>query len=237
MLMQNADISVMSALAVEVAFSRWIVPAFERQTGRKLAISWDPTTVLMRRIAEGERADVIVAIDDSMDKLEKQLIIRAETRVPIAQAMLGLAVKTGAPHPDISTLAAFTRTLKAANSIALSQGGASGIYFLRLIERLGIGDIVGPKAVTIAAGFTAEKLVSGEAELAVQQISELMTVDGAEVVGPFPDEVQTTTNFSVAVFADAKNPEGALAFIKALVSKEADVAYRNGGLISRLNID
>jgi molybdate transport system substrate-binding protein len=231
---QKTILSVMSALAVEVAFRRWIVPAFEAETDYRVDISWDPTTVLVQRIGKGERADVIIAIDHSMDKLANDGIIRPESRIPIAQARLGLAVKAGAPHPDISTLDAFKQALMDAESIAYSKGGASGIYFTELIGRLGIADIVAAKAVTISAGFTAEKVAIGEAQVAVQQISELMTVDGVDVIGPFPDEVQVTTEFSAATFAEADNPQGAAAFLEMLASRQADVAYLNGGLVSRL---
>lgn len=232
----NINLSVMSALAVEVAFRRWLVPAFHAQTDYRLDVSWDPTTVLVKRIGNGERADVIIAIDNSMDKLVADGVILPETRIPIAQARLGLAVRAGQPHPDISTMAAFTRTLKDADGIAYSKGGASGIYFTELVNRLGIADDVAAKAVTIPAGFTAEKVVSGEAQFAVQQISELMTVDGIDIIGPFPDEVQVTTDFSAAMFADADNRAGAAEFLNLLVSAEAHDAYRNGGLVSRLDI-
>lgn len=99
--------------------------------------------------------------------------------------------------------------------------------------RLGISDTI--KAVTIPAGLTAEKLVSGEAELAIQQISELKSVEGVDVIGPFPDEVQITTRFSAAVFQEAENPEDAAAFIESLVTKDAHNAYAEGGLVSRLD--
>lgn len=230
----KAIVSVMSALAVEVAFRRWIVPAFESETDYRLDISWDPTTVLVQRIDNGERADVIIAIDRSMDKLANDGIIRSETRISIAQTRLGLAVKAGSPHPDISTLDAFKQALIDAESIAYSKGGASGIYFADLVGQLGIAELVAAKAVTIPAGFTAEKVAMGEAQLAVQQISELMTVDGVDVIGPFPDEVQVTIELSAAIFAEAGNPQGAAEFLEMLASRQAGIAYHNGGLVSRL---
>ena len=101
-------------------------------------------------------------------------------------------------RPDLSTEASFRRALLEARSVAFSRGGASGIYFAGLMERMGIAEAVRAKATIIPAGFAAEKLVSGEADLAVQQISELMVVDGVDIVGPFPDAVQTTMRFSAA---------------------------------------
>lgn len=229
----DADsISIMSALAVEVAFKRWIVPRFEQQTGIRADIVWDPTTVLMRRVADGERADIILAIDHAMDQLAQDGVIRRDTRIPIARAMVGLAVRKGAPRPDISTVEALKSVLLGARSIAFSLGGASGIYFQRLIEQLGIADEVKARAVTIPAGFTATKVASGEAEYAVQQISELMSVEGVDVVGPFPEEIQTFTEFSAALFTEARHPEAAQAFLDLLGSEEAAAAYGKGGLAS-----
>ncbi|MCJ8141400.1 substrate-binding domain-containing protein [Ancylobacter sp. A5.8] len=225
-------VSIMSALAVEVAFKRWIVPSFEQQTGIRASIVWDPTTVLMRRVESGERADIILAIDHAMDQLVQDDIVRRDTRIPVARAMVGLAVRKGAPRPDISTVEALKATLLAAPSVAYSLGGASGIYFQRLIEQLGIADEVKARGVTIPAGFTATKVASGEAEYAVQQISELMSVEGVDVVGPFPEAIQAFTDFSAAIFTDARNPEAAQAFLDSLGSDEAVGAYEKGGLSS-----
>lgn len=227
-------VSVMCALAVEVAFKRSILPEFESATGIRTQIVWDPTTVLMRRVREGERADVILAIDSAMDQLAADGVIRSGTRIPVARALLGLAVKQGAPRPDIATLDSFTRTLVEARAVAYSLGGASGIYFQQMIERLGIADAVNAKAVTIPAGFTAAKVASGEAELAVQQISELMSVEGVDILGPFPDEVQVFTDFSAAVFTDAENPADAALFLDAISSEAAVKAYEQGGVVSRV---
>lgn len=226
------SLSIMSALAVEVAFKRWIVPGFEQKAGIRTKLVWDPTTVLMRRVREGERADVILAIDYAMDELERDGVIRRDARIPVARAMVGLGVRHGAPKPDISTVEALKEVLVGARSIAYSLGGASGIYFQDLIKRLGIADAVNARAVTIPAGFTATKVVSGEAEFAVQQVSELMSVDGVDVVGRFPDEIQTFTDFSAAIFTDARHPESAQAFLDLLGSDAAVAAYERGGLAS-----
>jgi molybdate transport system substrate-binding protein len=225
-------ISVMSALAVEVAFTRWIIPAFEATSNLDVRVLWDPTTVLMQRVESGERADVIIAITGSMNALVDAKVVRGQSVVEIAQAGLGLAVKSGAPHPAMTTSDEFMNTLTNARAVAYSKGGASGIYFSELIARLGIADQINKRAVTIPAGFTAEKVASGEADLAVQQISELMSVEGVEVIGPFPAEYQKTTNFAAAVFSDAVNPEGAAKFIQALLTEHAQRSYRQGGLVS-----
>jgi molybdate transport system substrate-binding protein len=226
-------VNVMSGLAVEVAVNRWLKPQYEAETGR-LVIDWRPTTALMRSIDEGARADVIMAISESMDLLAQRGIIRSDTRAVLADAVLGVGVKQGAALPDVSTVEAFKVAMLNARGVAYSKAGASGIYFAQLIERLGIAEAVNAKAVIIPMGFTAEKVASGEADLAIQQISELMTVPGIAVAGPFPSEIQVASTFEAAVFKDAANPEGALALLQKLTSPAAAKAYADGGLISRL---
>ena len=118
--------------------------------------------------------------------------------------------------------------------MAYSRAGASGIYFTALVERLGIAAEVNARAVTIPMGFTGEKVASGEADIAIQQVSELMSVPGVAVAGPFPPEVQTISTFDAAIFADAANPECAAAWMALLASPAAAKAYGDGGLVSRL---
>ncbi|MEO8651406.1 MAG: substrate-binding domain-containing protein [Hyphomicrobiaceae bacterium] len=236
--MQNENnvktVRVMAGLAVEVAVNRWLKPKFEADTGLSLDIDWRPTAAIMKSIEAGDRADVIIGIDNSMDILVDRKIVQAETRVPLADSILGVGVKSGAKRPDVSTVDAFKRTMIEARGVAYSKAGASGIYFAGLIERLGIADAVNARAVVIPMGFTAEKVASGEAELAIQQVSELMTVAGIDIVGPFPSEIQIVTRFDAAIFTDAKNSTGAAAFMAALTSQAAAKAYSDGGLVSRL---
>ncbi len=224
----------MSGLALEVAVNRWLKPAFEAQSPYRLEIDWRPTTAIMKSVAEGQRADVVIAIDGSMDKLCADRIVRPETRLKLADSVLGVGVRQGAARPDVSTVEAFKRAMVGARAVAYSRAGASGIYFTGLIERLGIAAEVNARAVVIPMGFTGEKVASGEADLAIQQVSELMSVPGVDVAGPFPDEIQTVSTFDAAIFADAANPEGAAAFLALLASPAAAKAYADGGLVSRL---
>jgi len=228
-----SSIAVMSGLALEVAVNRWLKPAFETASPYRLEIDWRPTTALMKSIAEGQRADVVIAIDGSMDKLCADRIVRPETRICLADSILGVGVREGAPKPDVSTVEAFKRALVGAR-VAYSRAGASGIYFTGLVERLGIAAEVNARAVAIPMGFTGEKVASGEADIAIQQVSELMSVPGVAVAGPFPSEVQTISTFDAAIFADAANADGAAAFMALLASPAAAKAYGDGGLVSRL---
>ena len=222
-------ITIMSGLATRGAFDL-LLPDFERASGIKTEVQWNPTTVIMKAIAAGERADVVVLTDKAIGELAAQGAVAGESRVDLADAILGLGVPRGAPKPDISTTDAFRQALLAARSVAYSRAGASGIYFETVIERLGIADKVRARATVIPAGFTAERLVSGEADLAVQQISELLTVDGVDIVGPFPPELQVATRFTAAIFRDCRNPEGAAALLKLLSSVASKRVYDATGL-------
>lgn len=229
-----AVVNVMSGLALEVAINRWLKPKFEAASAIRLAIDWRPTAAIMKSIAAGDRADMVIAIAGSMDELITAGVVRAQTRQTLADSVLGVGVRAGAPRPDVSTVEAFKRTMLNARAVAYSRAGASGIYFSQLIDRLGIAEVVNSRAVTIPMGFTAEKVASGEADLAIQQISELMTVPGIDIVGPFPDDIQVVSRFDAGIFTDAKNAEGAQAFLNLLTSPDAARAYADGGLVSRL---
>jgi molybdate transport system substrate-binding protein len=193
-------------------------------------ILWEPTAALMKRIEGGERADGIFAIDGALDELEKQGVIDGATRRPLVQAEFGIAVQRGMNLSVPANGDALKGLLIAAPSIVYSRAGASGIYFEKLIDRLGIGPEVRAKSLVIPAGLTGEKVRDGEAALAVQQMSELRAVEGIDIVGPFPADVQQTTDFSAAVFADAADRAGAEAFIAALTTPAARAAYLACGL-------
>jgi molybdate transport system substrate-binding protein len=224
------SLRLMAALAVRGAFETAIVPAFEADLNIKVVIDWAPTSMIMSKVAAGERADVVVVIADSMDRLVEQRKVDPTSRIEVAHSRLGLAVRRGAAHPDISTVEAFTKALLAARSVAFSESGASGIYFAKLIEKLGIADAIRAKATKIPAGFTAEKLVTGEADLAVQQVSELMVVAGIEIIGKFPEDVQQVTSLSAAIMSDAENRVASESFLSALNNDQAAAAYRDSGM-------
>lgn len=225
----STKVEAVCALVVRSPFDAQILPAWEKQ-GHSVDIKWNPTTVIMDNLRAGERSDVAVVTVSAMDELIAAGIVEAETRVELVESRIGLAVKAGEAHPDIRDKEAFIATLLNARSVAYSLGGASGIYFKTLIEKLGIADEINAKATTIPEGFTAEKLVTGEASLAIQQISELMVVPGIEIIGALPDAVQKATSFSAARFKEAKNPQLAQQFLQHLQSPEAAKAYKEQGL-------
>ena len=217
------------ALVVRGAFDAHVVPAFEAAGGRT-AIHWAPAPVIMKTLSEGETADAVLVLSDAMDRLVAEGRVEPESRVDVVRSRYGIAVKAGAPQPDIATVEALKRTLVAARSVAYSRTGASGIYFAGLLPRLGLAEAVNAKATIIPQGFTAEKLVSGEADIAVQQISERMVVPGIEVVGFLPDPVQEMTTFAAAILRGATDRDGAARFLAGLTTPRAAEAYRTSGL-------
>ncbi len=225
----KGTVHLMCALVVRGAFDAGVVPAFEAAGGR-LVIDWYPTFLIMQKLEEGAAPDVVLVLSDAMEKLVAAGKVAPETRIDVVRSRYALAVRAGTPHPAIDTVEALTRTLAEARSVAYSKTGASGIYFAGLLPQLGIAETVNARATVIPSGFTAEKLVSGEADVAVQQMSELMVVEGVEVVGPFPDPVQQVTTFSAAIMRGASDRPAAERFLAALRDDTAAAAYRASGL-------
>lgn len=227
--MAAAPTRMMSALVIRAMVDEMVLPTF-RQDGSDAEMIWDPTVALMERIRAGERADGIVAIDWALDELAEKGLIDVASRKPVAQAAFGIAVMAGAPKPDISSSERLRQVLLDTPSLVYSQAGASGIYFEKLIDKLGIGEKIRAKATIIPRGLTGEKVANGEVVLAIQQISELLAVKGIDFVGPFPPDVQETTNFSGAIFTEATDPDGAKRFIEVLRTPEARQVYLEIGL-------
>jgi molybdate transport system substrate-binding protein len=224
-----AEIKVLSTNGV-TSVMRELGPEFERATGHKLVIRYDVTTALRNQIQGGETFDVAILTGPVTDELLKQGKLAAGTRADIARSGVGVAIRAGAPKPDISTVEAFKRTMLAAKSVAYTTQGASGIYFASVLQRLGIAEAMKPKAKLQPGGAVAELVARGEAELAVQQISELISVAGVELVGPFPPELQSITVFSAGVAASAKEPEAARALIQFLTAPAASPVIKAKGM-------
>ena len=189
---------VMSTLAVAVVL-RGLTP----RAPVAMDVEFDPTMRLLKRIEAGERADIAILTDAGVEGLMAQGVLVPGSRRDLALSHIGMAVKAGAPRPDISTLAALQATLLAAPSIAYSGAGASGLFFAGLLERLGIAEAVNAKATIIPQGFTAALAARGEVALAIQQISELMAVEGVDILGKLPPEANTGAVFSAGLFTGA----------------------------------
>lgn len=217
---------LMSTLAL-AGLLREAAPALDAALGTHLAVELAPTKALEARIRAGERADAAVLTAEAVAALAAEGVLDGMTARPLAHSRVGLAVKAGAPHPDIGSVDALRHTLLTVPSLCYSRAGASGIFFAGLIERLGIAAEVNAKAIVIPQGFTAEKLVSGEAAIAFQQVSELMEVPGIEIVGALPEGAQTVAVFSGAIFTGA--PDG-LAVLDAVTRACTPDALRAKGL-------
>lgn len=207
-----------------------LIPRFERETGHKVEISYDPAKLMMERIRRGESADVVILGGPAVEDLAKEGKVTAASRRAIASCGVGIAVRAGARKPEIGSVDAFKRALLAARSIAWTQEGASGMYFSKLIEQLGIADEIRRKAVRRPGGLIAEIVANGDAELAVQQIPELMAVPGVDVVGPLPGEIQQVTVSQGALFAASKQPQAAGALLAFLKTAESAAVLKARGL-------
>jgi molybdate transport system substrate-binding protein len=223
------SLRVLSTLAVMGAM-RELTALYETGTGVPITAEFSPTVALLERLRGGEHADIAILTAQGVDDLAQQGIIRPGTRTDMALSYVGIAVKSGAPKPDIGSVDAFKATILAARSVAYSKIGASGIFFAGLLDRLGIAGAVNARAVIVPSGFTAERLLTGEADLAVQQISELLVVPGIEVVGPLPREIQTVATFSAGLLAGSAQVEKAQALLHFLASPAIAPVLRRAGL-------
>jgi molybdate transport system substrate-binding protein len=222
------EIKVLSTLGMRSVMEE-LAPQFERTTGHKLNLTFGITSALRRQIEAGETFDVAIMGAQFIDDLIKQGKLRADTRTDVMRSGIGIAVRAGAPKPDISTVEALKRALLDTPSIAYSKEGLSGIYFASLLERLGIAEAMQPKT-KLGAGLVAELVAKGEADMAVQLVTDLIAVQGAELVGPIPAEVQNYFVFTAGVGADVKDPGPAKDLIKFLTAPSAVSVLRAKGL-------
>ena len=222
-------VRVLSTLALKGAVHS-LAGHYEAASGVRIDADFAPTVALLSRLRGGEAADVVILTREGLDETVGEGRVVADSCVDLARSYVGLAVKAGAVHPDIATEPALRAALKAARSVAYSRIGASGILFAQLIEQLGIASEINAKATIIPSGFTAERLVSNEADLAVQQISELKLVGGIEVVGPIPHHLQTPAVFSAGRMAASGKATSADRLLQYLASSEVAPILRESGL-------
>jgi molybdate transport system substrate-binding protein len=228
-----SEITVFSTIGVRSAAEE-LFRQFEKQSGHKLAVTWGTAPMLVKRIEGGEKADVLILSHAAIDTLKKQDKIASGSDVTLASSGVGMAVKAGAPRPDISTPEALKRTLLNAKSIAYSEpsaGGASGVHFAKLLERMGIAEEMKPKTkYPPAGGFSAALLMTGEAELAVQQKPELLHVAGSEIVGMLPGELNLITEFVASLAPGTKHADIGNALLAFLKEPAAAAMFRSKGL-------
>jgi molybdate transport system substrate-binding protein len=231
---QTPEIRVLMSGAFTAAFTE-LAPEFERTTGSTIVTKYggsmgnSPDTI-PNRLARGEAADVVILAASALDDLIAKGRVVAGSRVDLARSAIGMAVRAGAPKPDISTVDALKRTLLQAKSIAYSSS-ASGVYLSGdLFPSLGIADQIAGKSRRVESGPVAEVVARGDAELGFQQISELRPVKGIDIVGPLPPGAQRVTIFSAGIVAGAKQPDRARLLIAYLSSPAAGPAIRKSGM-------
>ncbi|MDB5915188.1 MAG: bacterial extracellular solute-binding family protein [Ramlibacter sp.] len=231
-LAQAADLKVLSAGAFKPVLLA-LQPQFERDTGHRLTIDNDTAGALQKRIAGGEAFDIVFSSPASLQPLRDAGHLATETPLPLARVAIGVAVRRGEPLPDIASVEAFRALLPRSRSVAYidpAAGGSSGIYLDRLFERWGIAPQVRAKAVLVAGGLVAQKVVDGSAEIAIHQISEILAVPGAVLAGPLPAEIQNYTVYAGALSAQAAQPAAAKQLLEALRSPATAAILRAKGM-------
>ena len=223
-----AEVKVFSTIGVRSVMQE-LGPQFERATGHKLTISFDVANALKRRIDAGETFDVAILTVPVMDELIKQGKIVAESRVVIARGGMGLAVRASAPRPDISSTEAFKRTLVDAKSITYPKEGLTGLHMAKVMDRLGLAEVMAPKTTFTGSGSPAELVSRGEVEIAAHIIPELLAVQGVELLGPLPPEVQTYIVLPGGVSASATQPQAASELLRFLTGPAVIPVIRSKG--------
>ncbi|WP_298259223.1 substrate-binding domain-containing protein [Bradyrhizobium sp.] len=210
-----------------------LLPEYENASGNKVSVANDTVGALMERIAAGESFDVVVMTPQALDKLAGEGKVMSGSRTNLARVGVGVMVKTGAAKPDISTVDAFKKALLDAKSISFidpASGGSSGIYVEKLLERLGLADQVKPKERLKQGGYVADYVESGQAELGIHQISEILPHAGVTLVGPLPKEIQNYTVYAAGIGAGTQHADAAKALIASLSGPSAQALFKSKGM-------
>jgi molybdate transport system substrate-binding protein len=221
-----SEIRVMASAAFREAYLE-LLPDFERASGHRVTNTWVPSVQMMNRLKGGETTDVVILSDAALAELMQAGIV-AE-RFPLARSGIGVAVRAGAPRPDIASSNALKRAVLSATSVVYSTG-PSGIYLANLFERLGIAPQIRDKARQVQGEPAGAVVARGEAELGFQQMSELLPVSGIDIIGPLPPEIQEITVFSAGLHAQAQAPDAARALIAYLKAPHAAPVIRRKGM-------
>ena len=228
------EVAVVTSGGLAAAYDR-LAPRFEAETGIGLATSYGASTggapdSIPARLERGEHFDVLIMSQAGLEELIGRGLVRADTRVDLASSSIGMAVRDGAPLPDISTPEAFVETLLAAESIGYSASVSGTYVSTELFPRLGLEEQLAPRGRRIESERVAAVVARGEVEIGFQQVSEILSIPGAAYAGPIPDEYQRVTTFSAGIATDAGNPEGARRLIDFLSSGDAAATIAETGL-------
>jgi len=230
----SEELNVMNSGGFTAAYKA-LAPQFEHDTGNTLATSWGPSMgaapqAIPNRLQRGEPADVVIMVGYALDQLIREGKVIASSRTALADSRIGVVVRAGASHPDISSPQAFKDALLKAGSIAYSDS-ASGVYIEReLFKKLGIEDQVKDKSRMIPRIPVAGVVASGAYELGLQQVSELLPVAGVDFIGKIPESLQSITEFAAGIPVGARHPVEAQQLIRFLASPQAAPEVRKSGL-------
>jgi molybdate transport system substrate-binding protein len=223
------EVKVMSGAAMRGAFGE-IVPQFERATGHKVVIEYGAGTTFRKQIEAGETFDLVIIDSTEVDELIKQGKIAGDTRADIVRAAIGVAVREGAPKPDISSVDAFKNTLLSVNSFTYAPDALYGRQLSQAFDRLGIAEQLKAKTKPNALARVGQVLAAGEVDLAIAGIPTLLSVKGVQIVGPLPGELQNWLVNTAGVSAAAKEPDAAKALIKYLATPGAAAVIKAKGM-------
>ena len=228
-----AEIKVYSTIGVQAALEQ-LAPKFEKATGNKLVITWGTAAMLVKRVQGGESADIYVLTKQGFEALAKDGKAVSSSDALFASSSMAMVVKKGAPKPDISTSEKYKDALLKAKAIAYSNpaaGGASGVFFAKTLDKMGVADQIKAKTKhPPPGGNSANLVVSGEAELAVQQQPEVMSVAGFDIVGAPPGALNNVTSYSAGVNSTTKEASAGHALVKFLHTPEAKTVFKARGL-------
>jgi molybdate transport system substrate-binding protein len=224
-----AEIKVLSGNGARGAIVE-LVARFERASGHKVNLEFHVNPEVKQKIEAGEAFDVAILNPPVLDDLIKQGKVVADTRAVIGRAGIGVGIRESAPKPDISTVAAFKRTLLNAKSVAYPADGASGKYFVSLVDRLGIAAEMKTKLRPMPGDYNVEVVADGDAELVVVVASRISGVRGVALVGRIPEELQTWIGFTAGVGTLSKQPEAARAMVRFLTSPQAEPVLKSMGI-------
>lgn len=224
-----AQLNLLASTAVQTVLDE-VLAQHERASGDKVAVTIASSATIMAKLKAGETPDLVILTKEGIDELIKQGKVVADSRAEIASAGLGIAVKRGAPKPDISSVEALKKTLLETKSVAYTATGASGLYFAKLLERLGIAEAMKPKSNVLQSGLAGDVVARGESEIGVQMISEILAAPGAELVGPLPPDVQSTMVFTAGTLTASARGAEAQALVKFLATPAVGAVFKAKGL-------
>jgi molybdate transport system substrate-binding protein len=228
----TATINVLCARSMTKAVER-ISADFCRGSGHRADIAFGTVGALEARLAAGERADVVILSSSAIAKLDRAGALIADGRAAIARTAIGVAIRDGAPAPDIATEAAFRKTLLDARAVAFSDaavGGSAGVYLKDLFQRMGIADAIAAKAMPqTSGGEVARRVAEGRAELGLTLIAEIVPVEGVRVIGKLPPPLGNDTTYTASVSATCAVPHAASAFIAALADPATRAVWQAAG--------